>query len=119
VLVAVGAAGTAAGGEEGGGGGGEEGGGGEPEPPDPPPASSYAPMSQLPPPGCGRGTPRWSVVTASLPMSVHEPASTAGLSAGSAWVGVCPPLSWSGPSFGSVLVRSPVAPRPQVSAPRG
>ena len=39
-------------------------------------------------------------------MSVHDPASTAGLPA-SACVSVGPPLFWSGPSCGSVLTRSP------------
>src|SRR5581483_9942669 len=52
----------------------------------------------------GREIPRWSV----LGQPALSPASMAGLPARRAWVGVGPPLSWSGPSFGSVLLRSPV-----------
>src|SRR5438270_3809812 len=74
-------------------------------------------MSHLPPAGWGRATPRWSVVTGWPARSVHDPVSTAGLLTSRAWVGVGPPLFWSGPSFGSVFVRSPVAWKPQVSAP--
>src|SRR5690242_6074172 len=46
-------------------------------------------------------------------LSVHDPASIAGLPARSARVEVRPPLFWSGPSWGSVLLRSPVAFSPQ------
>ena len=50
----------------------------------------------------GRGTPRWSVVTP----ATATPASMAGLPGSRAWVRVGPPLSASGPSSGSVLIRS-------------
>src|ERR1700729_2948032 len=80
VLVVAGLPGTAAGFAGGGGGGGA------------PLTNSYAPMSHLPPAGCGRATPRWSVVSGCWAASVHDPASTAGLPAASACVGVVPPL---------------------------
>src|SRR3712207_4524500 len=50
-------------------------------------------------PSWGRATPRWSIVG----HPVLAPASIAGLPTSSAWVLAGPPLSWSGPSLGSVL----------------
>src|SRR5947209_8840283 len=53
-------------------------------------------MSQTPPAGCGRVTPRWSVAGQPL----FEPALIAGLPSKSAIVSVGPPLSCSGPRTG-------------------
>src|SRR5581483_961994 len=53
-------------------------------------------------------TPRWSAPG----QPALSPASIAGLPGSGAWVGVGPPLSWSGPSWGSVLIRSPAALKP-------
>ena len=47
---------------------------------------------------------------------LQSPASTAGLPAGSACVGVGPPLFCSGPRCGSVFTRSPAALKPQLFA---
>ncbi len=65
--------------------------------------NSYAPMSQFPPVGWGRVTPRWSVVTATGVGAVWSVqaatgiALIAGLPAGKARVIVGPPLFASGP----------------------
>src|SRR5262245_58830715 len=48
-----------------------------------------------------RGRPRWSVGPGEAALSA---ASMAGLPGRRAWVGVGPPLSWSGPSLGSMGV---------------
>src|SRR5439155_18760473 len=78
------------------------------------PPTSYAPISQVaipsPLPSSGRGKPRWSVAGGG---QSSPPASIAGLPGNSAWVGVGPPLSCSGPSCGSMLTRSPVPVNPQ------
>src|SRR5581483_7764128 len=73
-------------------------------------SSSNAPMSHARP--CGRLTPRWSATAHAPPSPVGRaglPASIAGLPARSARVLVEPPLSASGPSFGSWPTRSPAA----------
>src|SRR5437870_471184 len=76
--------------------------------------SSYAPISHVampsPLPSSGRGKPRWSVAGGG---QSFPPASIAGLPGKSAWVGVGPPLSCSGPSCGSMLTRSPGDAKPQ------
>ena len=64
--------------------------------------ASNAPMSAVPPLN-GRGRPRWSVAGA----PVLVPASMAGLPKISATVGVGPPLSASGPTFGSIKLVLP------------
>src|SRR5690348_16274108 len=73
-------------------------------------------MSHFPPAGCGVATPRWSLTSVLPRMLVQDPASMAGLPASSASVRVGPPLFWSGPSLGSVLIRSPELFQPQVLA---
>jgi hypothetical protein len=60
-------------------------------------ARSKAPLSQVPPGGWGRATPRWSA-EGQRELSAE---SIAGLPSRSAWVSVGPPLSASGPSPGS------------------
>src|SRR5258706_9725372 len=62
-------------------------------------AYSYAPMSHAAP--SGRYAPRRSVGVLNA-QDVRFPASTAGLPARSACVGIWPPLSWRLPSSGSV-----------------
>src|SRR5262245_46484774 len=76
-----------------------------------PVVNSYAPMSQRPPLGCGRGVPRWSTDGGGQLML---PASMAGLPGKRASVIVGPQLSCSGPSIGSVSVRSLGSTRPQL-----
>src|SRR6266542_4979778 len=65
-------------------------------------------MSQRP--VCGRWTPRWSFAGQAVPPPgvAGSPASSARELASSAWVGVGPPLSRSGPICASLLVMSPV-----------
>jgi hypothetical protein len=69
---------------------------------------SYAPRSQPPP--IGRAEPRWSVVSAMPPSSLHpagSPASIAGLVVAGTIVGVGPPLSPRPPSCALVAVMTP------------
>lgn len=64
-------------------------------------------MSTTRPAPLKRLAPRWSVGRGSPPAPLASallPASSAGLFASSAWVRVGPPLSASGPSFGSCPV---------------
>ena len=70
--------------------------------------NSTAPMSQTGP--CGRRIPRWSVGG----QPALSPPSIAGLPGKSMCVSVWPPLSASGPNSGLVLIRSPMAFRPQL-----
>ena len=71
-------------------------------------------MSQVaapsPSPSRGRAMPRWS----NGGQLELLPASIAGLPANRAWVSVGPPLFASGPSLGSVLLRSPDPVKPHV-----
>src|SRR5437870_4546206 len=64
-------------------------------------------------PSCGRVMPRWSVAGGG---QSGLPASMAGLPAIRASVWVDPPLSASGPSFGSVLFTSPALAKPQLAS---
>src|SRR5262249_18838633 len=64
--------------------------------------TSKAPMSTWLPDLRGKPWPRWSAVSVNgLPSTESSPASMAGLPASRAIVGVGPPLSNRGPSFGS------------------
>src|SRR5262249_1156704 len=70
----------------------------------------------------GRGKPRWSLVSGLPTGSVQpagSPASMAGLPASRAWVGVGPPLSWSGPSRGSPISGAGPAMVQPVRSPAG
>jgi hypothetical protein len=67
-------------------------------------------MSQRPPSGCGRITPRWSTASG-LPCASEQPPGspplTAGLDEDGAIVCVAPPLSCSAPRPGVELITSP------------